>query len=209
LPASSGIWINIAGYYYRHSLDYPIIPIKSAKEIEFFTQVAYISIFFLLIGLILFKVATRRKWQAGIPAGRLIYSDTNQYWKVEKPLFDPALRLTGKPDYLVKQGNQVIPIEIKSRSSPRAPYDSHIYQLAAYCLLVQHEYGNRPNYGIIHYRNQTFAIDFTPTLEETIKAILREMQDKTILSHVDRSHNNPRNCQNCGYRSICDQSLRI
>ena len=170
---------------------------------------AYLSIFFLLIGLVLFVVAARRKRQAGIPAGRQIYSDTNHWGKVEKPLFDPNLRLTGKPDYLVKQGKQFIPIELKSTSSPRAPYDSHIYQLAAYCLLVEHEYGNRPNYGIIHYRNQTFAIDFTPTLEETIKAIIREMQEKTIHSQADRSHNNPRNCQNCGYRSICDQSLRI
>lgn len=170
---------------------------------------AYLSILFLFIGLILIVVATRQKWHSGIPAGRLIYSDTNHYRKVEKPLYDPDLRLTGKPDYLVKQGKQVIPIEIKSRSSPQAPYDSHLYQLAAYCLLVQHEYGYRPSYGIIHYRNQTFAIDFTPTLEETIKATIREMQDKTVDSQLDRSHHNPRNCQNCGYRSMCDQSLRI
>jgi CRISPR-associated exonuclease Cas4 len=171
--------------------------------------VPYLSILFFIIAVILFIVATRTKRQAGIPGGRVIYADTNQWGEVEKPLYDPILRLTGKPDYLVKQGSQVIPVEVKSRNSPQAPYDSHIYQLTAYCILVEREYGTRPNYGIIHYRNRTFAIDFTSTLEETTKLIIHEMQEKTSRSNCERSHDNPRNCQHCGYRSICDQALRI
>jgi CRISPR-associated exonuclease Cas4 len=171
--------------------------------------VLFLSIFFLLVALILFIVAARQKRQAGLPAGRVIYSDTNHWGKVEKSLFDPNLRLTGKPDYLVEHGRQVIPVEVKTGSSPQAPYDSHIYQLAAYCLLIQHEYGTRPPYGILHYRNRTFAIDFTFALEAAIKATIREMQERTTRSRVDRSHANPRSCQHCGYRSMCDQSLRI
>jgi len=171
--------------------------------------VPYLSILFLLVAVVLFIVSARQKRQAGIPAGRVIYTDTSRWGKVEKPLFDPNLRLTGKPDYLVEQGSQVIPVEVKSRNSPQAPYDSHIYQLAAYCLLVQHVYDTRPNYGIIHYRNRTFAIDFTSTLEDSVKTTIREMQEKTSRSQVDRSHENPHSCQHCGYRSICDQSLRI
>jgi CRISPR-associated exonuclease Cas4 len=171
--------------------------------------VPYLSFLFLLVGLVLLIVASRKKRQAGIPAGRVIYSDTRRWGKVEKPLFDPSLRLTGKPDYLVEQGKQVIPIEVKSRKAPRVPYDSHIHQLAAYCVLVEHEYGIRPKYGIIHYNNRTYEVDFTPKLEEAIKATIREMQEKANQSQVERSHNNPHNCQHCGYRSICDQSLRI
>jgi CRISPR-associated exonuclease Cas4 len=171
--------------------------------------VPYLSILFLIIGLALFFVAFRQKRQAGIPSGRVIYADTNHWGKVEKPLSDPDLCLTGKPDYLVKHSNQIIPVEVKSRSSPRILYDSHIYQLAAYCLLVQHEFGKRPNYGILHYQNQTLAIDFTPTLEKTVKETIQEMQAANHTSNLDRSHNNPRNCRGCGYRSICDQSLRI
>jgi len=171
--------------------------------------VPYLSIFFLLVAIVLFIVAARKKRQAGIPAGRVIYTDTSKWGKVEKPLFDPTLRLTGKPDYLVKQGSQIIPVEVKSGRSLDAPHDSHIYQLAAYCLLVQHEYGTRPNYGILHYSNKTYAIEFNSTLEASVIATLHEMQEKTTRSLVDRSHKNPHNCQHCGYRSICDQSLRI
>jgi CRISPR-associated exonuclease Cas4 len=171
--------------------------------------VPYFSILFLLVAVVLFILAARQKRNAGIPTGRVIYTDTNHWRKIEKPLFDPNLRLTGKPDYLVKQGSQLIPVEVKSRNSPEAPYDSHVYQLAAYCLLVQHEYNSRPDYGIIHYRNRTFALDFTSMLEDSVKITIREMQERTSHSQVDRSHENPNYCRHCGYRSICDQSLRI
>lgn len=171
--------------------------------------VLYLSIFFLVVALALFIIVARQKSWAGIPAGRVIYTDSSHWGKVEKPLFDPRLHLSGKPDYLVQQGKQVIPVEVKSSSAPVAPYDAHIYQLAAYCLLVAHEFGTRPNHGIIHYPNRTFSVDFSSTLESSVKAIIGEMQGRTTHVQVDRSHENPRICQHCGYRSICDQSLRI
>ncbi len=163
----------------------------------------------IVIAIIFFVLASRQRQQAGIPSGRVIYSDASQWGKVEKPLYDPQLRLTGKPDYLVKQGKQVIPVEVKSRRAPQAPHDSHIYQLAAYCLLVEHEYRSRPAYGILHYNDKTFAIDFTAELESTTQALIREMQARTTRSQVDRSHEDGRRCQHCSYRSVCDQSLRI
>ena len=85
----------------------------------------------------------------------------------------------------------------------------HIYQLAAYCLLVAHEYGVRPPHGILHYADKTFAIDFTSELEDSVEVVIDEMQAITARSRVDRSHEDGRRCQNCGYRSVCDQSLRI
>ncbi len=171
--------------------------------------VLYLSIFFLIITVILFILASRQRRQAGIPAGRVVYIDTSQWGKVEKPLYDPELRLTGKPDYLVKQGKQVIPVEVKSGRAPEVPYDSHIYQLVAYCLLVGHEYGTRPTLGILHYSNRTFAIDFTAELELSVQTTIGEMQERTNRSRVDRSHHDGKRCQHCGYRSICDQALRI
>jgi CRISPR-associated exonuclease Cas4 len=171
--------------------------------------ILYLSFFFLVVALILFFISTRQKKNAGIPGGRVIYSDTTQWNKVEKPLFDPSIRLAGKPDYLVERGKQVIPVEVKSRRAPQAPFDSHIFQLSAYCLLVQHEYGTRPDYGIIHYPNRSFAIDFTPALEYSTREIIHQMQNQKINTQVARSHENPHCCKRCGYRSVCDQSLRI
>lgn len=169
----------------------------------------YLAIFFIVVAIASFYLAARQRRQAGIPGGRVIYIDTDQWGKVEKPLYDPDLRLTGKPDYLVRQGRLVIPIEVKSRPAPQAPYDSHIYQLAAYCLLVEHAYGTRPTYGIIHYADKNFAIDFTAELKVSIQTIIQEIQARAAHKPVDRSHQDGKRCRHCGYRSICDQALRI
>ncbi len=173
------------------------------------TLIPYLAILFLLIALALFFISSWQKNKAGIPSGKVIYTDTRGWGRVEKPLFEPDIRLTGKPDYLVEQKGQVIPVEVKSSRAPETPYDSHIYQLAAYCLLVSYEYGQRPDQGIIHYPDKTFAIDFTPSLEHKVIDIIREMQTKTASTQVNRSHQEASRCRHCGYHSLCDQSLRI
>jgi len=168
-----------------------------------------VSMLFLIIAITLFLIAARQRHQSGLPQGRVIYTDTSRWGKVQKPLFDPTIRLTGKPDYLVEQKKQVIPVEIKSTRGLKIPYDAHIYQLAAYCLLVQHEYGVRPDLGIIHYPDHSYEIDFTARLEDTVRSIIREMQQKTRASQVNRSHEEYSRCKHCGYHSMCDQALRI
>ena len=88
-----------------------------------------------------------------------------------------------------------------------APYDAHIFQLAAYCLLVQRHYGKRPAYGILHYPNRTFAIDYTARLEEQLLRLLEEMHAQERRKDLPRSHDSPARCSRCGYRLICDQRL--
>jgi CRISPR-associated exonuclease Cas4 len=172
-------------------------------------QVNYLSILLLTTAVLLFILSYRKRRQSGLPAGRVIYSDTSTWGKLEKPLYDPDIRLTGKPDYLIKQGRYIIPVEVKSVKSLQQPFDSHIYQLAAYCLLVEHEYNIAPKYGIIHYPEQTFAIDFTRPLKSSLKATIAEMQTQFNSHPLVRSHQEVNRCQRCGYRSVCDQALRI
>lgn len=162
-----------------------------------------------VLAVVLFFLASSERRKAGIPSGKVIYIDASQMGKVEKPLYDPGLRLAGKPDYLVKQGKKVIPVEVKSRRSPPTPYDSHIFQLGAYCLLVEHEYGYRPSHGILHYSNKSFSIEFTREFEQTLKSTIHEIQTSESKIPLDRSHQDARRCQNCGYRTSCDQALRI
>ena len=167
----------------------------------------------LILAILLFWQASRKRKAIGLPGGRIIYSDTQSWNAVKEPLYDPDLGLTGKPDYLVEKNGETIPVEVKSRRLPSAPYDSHILQLAAYCLLVQRRLGKRPAYGIIHYTDgykdsKSFAVDYTSALEDAIYDILADIRKCDARKSVDRSHESPELCAHCGYRSSCDQRLR-
>jgi CRISPR-associated exonuclease Cas4 len=168
----------------------------------------------LALALILFLLALYLLWHSwrqqktlGLPAGRVIYTDTRAWGAVEQALYDAELGLTGKPDYLVEQANQVIPVEVKSGRVSSAPYDAHIFQLATYCLLVQRCMGKRPPYGILHYPNRTFAIDYTPELEKVLLNLLDEMRAQERRKEIQRSHDSKARCTSCGFRDICDQKL--
>lgn len=167
----------------------------------------YLALFLLLIALILLWQGTRQRKQAGLPGGRILYTDTRGWGRLEQPLTAPDLGLTGKPDYLVQRGVTIIPVEVKSGRAPAAPYDSHIYQLAAYCLLVEKTFGKRPPYGIIHYSSRDFAIDYTPQLESALLDRLAEIKRDETRRDVPRSHDEPNRCRKCGFRRVCDQSL--
>ena len=160
-----------------------------------------------LLALIFFWQSNRQQKSAGLPGGRVIYPDTRAWGKLEKPLYYPALALTGKPDYLIEKNGQIIPVEVKSGRAPEAPYDSHIFQLASYCLLVEKTYGTRPPYGIIHYENRDFAVDYTKELENTLIELLGDMRQDAIRGNRSRSHEQPSRCKRCGYRDVCEESL--
>jgi len=167
----------------------------------------YFALFLILIAFIFFWQSSRQRKAAGLPGGRVIYTDTHGWNKLEKPLFNAALGLTGKPDYLVQQNGQIIPVEVKSGRAPDAPYDSHIYQLASYCLLVEKTYGKRPPYGIIHYEGRDFAVDYTQELENSLLDLLAEMKRDEAKDDVSRSHEQASRCKRCGFRDVCDQKV--
>ena len=167
----------------------------------------YIALALLILAIIVFSQSNHQRSQAGIPGGRVSYTDTRGWGKLEKPLFYAPLELTGKPDYLVQQNEQIIPVEVKSGRAPEEPYDSHIYQLAAYCLLVEKTYHKRPPYGIIHYNNRDFAVDYTTKLESSLLDLLAEMKRDEHKPDVPRSHEQAARCARCGFKHVCDQSL--
>lgn len=167
----------------------------------------YVILVVFLLAIFFFWHSDRQRKAAGLPGGRVLYTDTRGWGKLEKPLYYAALELAGKPDYLVEKAGQIIPVEVKSGRAPEAPYDSHIFQLASYCLLVDKTYGKRPSYGIIHYENRDFAVDYTSELEATLLEMLADMKMDDVRRDVPRSHEQVSRCAGCGFRNVCDQSL--
>jgi CRISPR-associated exonuclease Cas4 len=167
----------------------------------------YAGLFLLLIAFVLFFISGRQRRAAGMPGGRVIYTDTRAWGKVEKPLFDKDLSLTGKPDYLVEQNGEIIPVEVKTGRTPEAPYDSHIFQVAAYCYLIHKTTGKRPSHGIIHYSGRDFAVDYTSDLENALLDLIADMRVDEHRNEVQRSHEDEHRCRRCGFHEICDQRL--
>jgi len=165
------------------------------------------ALILILISLWLLRLAARQQQATGLPGGRVIASDTRSWKPLQEALYHPLLHLSGKPDYLVQHGRHVIPIEAKSASGLYGPCEGHIFQLAAYCLLVEHTFGTRPPYGILHYMDRTYQIEFTPELEKSLRHLLAEMRAKEQLGELPRSHTSGNRCAACGFRHLCDQRL--
>ncbi len=162
----------------------------------------------LVLALLLWLLASRARRGTGLPSGRVVYVDTGGWSRTERPLFSAALQLTGKPDYLVRQREAVIPVEVKSGQAPAGgPYPGHLYQLAAYCALVTEIYGRRPAYGLIHYADRTLAVDYTRELEADLRGLLADMRAEAEAGDVARSHDSPARCRACGLREVCDEAL--
>ena len=146
--------------------------------------------------------------ESGLPDGRVFYNDT-ETWRANNDVLHAArLRLVGKPDYLVEQDDgTIIPVEIKSSPAPRRPYEGQVLQLAAYCLLVEENYGVRPPYGILQYRDGAFAIDYTDDLEADLLDLLAEMRAARAEDDPVPDHDDPRRCAACGLRQACDKRV--
>lgn len=164
-----------------------------------------LSLALLLLAWWLASRARRSQELSGLPKGRLVYADTAHWSAVAQPYFSRRYRLTGKPDYLIDTPHGLVPVEVKNTSAPPGTqaYDSHIMQLAAYCLLVEEASSHPPPFGLIHYRDATIRIDYTPALRQALLSLLDQMRRDLRAPDVRRSHADPARCQACGVRHAC------
>jgi len=176
----------------------------------------------LIIALIAHLAARSAAGRTGLPAGQLIYSDTGyavghvhpvttneQGEKQERPLTSRRYGLSGRPDYLVRTRDGIVPVEAKSTMCPAngRAYDSHVFQLAAYCLLVEDVIDAHVPYGIIRYADAEIIIDYTAELRDELIELLDEMREARHAEEVHRNHDEARRCSKCSMREICDEAL--
>jgi len=138
-------------------------------------------------------------------AGEVIYSDNSSDDEV---LVSHVHGLTGKPDYIRREGEELIPVERKSRLiSAAGAYEGEILQLAAYCLLVEERFGTPVRRGQLLYRNRSMEVLFDDQLRSKILDAVFALKSAEVMSDVPRSHNSPARCRGCGFRQTCRDSL--
>lgn len=165
------------------------------------------SFLLFILALLLLWLSTRQRRGLGLPEGRVLYEDSGDQRRLEQPLFAEDLNLVGKPDYLIHTKQGLIPVEVKTGRTPQRPFDSHVFQVAAYCALVEHNFQQRPPYGIIRYPERSFEVEFTQTLERQLVSLLAEMQTDLRSGELHRSHEAAARCRACGYGQLCDERL--
>jgi CRISPR-associated exonuclease Cas4 len=86
-----------------------------------------------------------------------------------------TIPLVGKPDYMIKKDDFLMPVEVKTGSTPRNPYTGHVMQLMAYCYLIEEEFDIRPPGGILKYPKKEFKIAYTEEAKRSVETIVREI----------------------------------
>ncbi|MFQ5838278.1 MAG: CRISPR-associated protein Cas4 [Thermoplasmata archaeon] len=122
-------------------------------------------------------------------------------------LVSEAHGITGRPDFILKDEGSLIPVEVKTGRKPRGPLFSHILQVAAYCLLIEETYEERPPYGLLRYGDTVHEIEYTEDLRNLLISKLEEMRKVAKREEAHRNHNRPGKCANCSRRISCPERL--
>ena len=115
--------------------------------------------------------------------------------------------IRGRPDYIIQQGEDRIPVEVKTGRTPRGPLFSHIVQLGAYCLLIEDEFGRPPPFGILKYEETEHEIEYNPDTKKLVLTKLNEMHVAIEKGGAHRNHNRKGKCIGCSRRTICPEKL--
>ncbi len=116
-------------------------------------------------------------------------------------------KLRGKPDLILEKDEKPVPVEVKTGRVPQGPFFSHILQIAAYCFLIEEDFGVKPPYGLIRYGETEFDIEYDDDLRSLLLEKLRIMREHLENERPSRNHGREGKCRNCSRKEICDESL--
>lgn len=160
-------------------------------------------------GLLVIALTAQETYRATQQAGRLVPGQVvaSDLAGEGTLLSDPALGLTGKPDYVLKTAHGLVPVEVKTGQTPPRPYESHVLQVASYLHLLESTTGSPPEYGLLTYPDGTFRIGWDADLRARLRATLERMAAAEAAGKADRDHEQPGRCRGCARRAACEQRL--
>src|SRR6266702_2581033 len=148
------------------------------------------------------RLKMERHRALGLPDGELVYEDADGQGE---PLSSSAYPLVGKPDYVVKlPDGRPVPIELKpSVQNATAPYNNHIVQVGAYCLILEDYFEQPPTHGILRYADREFTIEYTPALRRKVIRLLTEMARCSQKQPPPLTRQRAAKCRACSFQAIC------
>mgnify|MGYP001095689750 CR=1 FL=1 len=135
--------------------------------------------------------------------GKIEYIDMDE----SKVFKSDAYGLSGRPDYVIKLADNLIPVEEKKGRTPQGPLFSHILQVAAYCLLIEDTMGKAPPYGLLKYPEREDEVEYNEDLKKVLVEKLGEMREIIRTGEAHRNHDRPGKCRNCSRKDVCPERL--
>ena len=156
------------------------------------------------IALALLLVSRWLRAASGVPEGGIAYQDSGP----DSPLMDSArYGLVGKPDYLVRAREGVVPVEVKPSRRDGQAHRSDILQVAAYCLLVEDTQASFGGYGVLRIGRTSHRVRFTDDLRAELLGTLEEMRLLMAASDVEANHDSAGRCRACSCRQSCGNPI--
>ena len=148
------------------------------------------------------RLIAERHRALGLPEGELVYEDADGQGE---SLSSSAYPLVGKPDYVVKlPDGRPVPIELKlGVQNVTAPYNNHIVQVGAYCLILEDYFEQPPTHGILRYADREFTIEYTPALRRKVIRLLTEMARCSQKQPPPLTRQRAAKCRACSFQAIC------
>ncbi len=135
--------------------------------------------------------------------GKIEYIDMDE----SKVFKSERYGLSGRPDYVIRLADNIIPVEEKKGRTPQGPLFSHILQVAAYCLLIEDTMGKAPPYGLLKYPDREDEIEYNEDLKKVLVTKLDEIKEAMASGETHRNHDRPGKCARCSRRDVCPEKL--
>lgn len=135
--------------------------------------------------------------------GKIEYIDMDE----SKVFKSERYGLSGRPDYVIRLAENIIPVEEKKGRTPQGPLFSHTLQVAAYCLLIEDTMGKAPPYGLLKYPDREDEIEYNEDLKKVLVEKLDELRRALRTGEAHRNHDRPGKCIHCSRRSLCPEKL--
>jgi CRISPR-associated exonuclease Cas4 len=148
------------------------------------------------------RLLEERHRTLGLPAGELVYEDADGQGET---LSSEQYPLAGKPDYVVQlPDGRPVPIELKlGVEDASAPYNNHVVQVGAYCLILEDYFAVAPTHGILRYADREFTVEYTPALRKKVIRLLGEMERCSELQPPPLTRQRAAKCRVCTFQPIC------
>ena len=136
---------------------------------------------------------------------KIIYADSSQDIDDEnidtgRLLYSSKIDVQGKPDFVFKNSftGSIVPVEIKSGNikNEEMPHYGDLMQLVCYFYMVEEEFGRRPKYGKIIYKDYMFVIKNTGKLRKELVLITKRMR-KMLVRNTEKTSSDYVKCRHC------------